>query len=194
MKTLLVLFLAYILGAIPVAFGLVKLLYGRDIRQIGTKTASTMNVVESISFGLGILSASLDILKAVLVMLLAKLWVGTNIIMILAPILVVAGDTWSPFLKSKGGKGLAPIIGVLVVVKWNAAFWLILFFFIAMFMLRDSNLVTNASLIALPFITWWQIGGLGGFFFGLVMLLPIVAKYIPFPRNFSSSRTLSHRF
>lgn len=194
MKTLLVLLLAYLLGAIPVAYILVKLLYGRDIRQMGTRTVCAMNVAESMSFGLGILTAALDILKAILVMLLAKYWVGTNFLMVLAPVLVVAGDTWSPFLGFNGGKGLAAIIGILFVLKWSAAFWLILLFFVAMFFLREPNLVINISLTALPFITWWQFGSFAGFLLGLAMLLPVLAKFISLPRDLLPPNILSHRF
>ncbi|MFA5536132.1 MAG: glycerol-3-phosphate acyltransferase [Bacillota bacterium] len=178
MKTLLVLFLAFFLGAVPVTFILVKFFYGRDIRQVGSKTASAMNVVENLSFGLGILSAALDILKAALAMLLAKYWVGSNVVMFLAPVLIVAGDIWTPFLKFGRGKGLAAMVGILLIVKWPAAIYLALFFVATMFLLRESDLVTNIGLAALPFITWWQLGGVAGFAFGLVMLLPFAAKYI----------------
>ncbi len=194
MKTLLVLLLAYFLGAIPVAFILVKLFYGRDIRQVGSRTASALNVAENLSFGLGILSAVFDILKAVLVMLLAKYWVGSNIVMFLAPVLIVTGDILTPFLEFGRSKGLAAIVGILLIVKWPAAFWLTLLFVITMFVLRESNLVTNIGLTALPFITWWQLGGFGGFIFGIAMLLPFAIKYIWAGRGLLSWGNTNQRF
>lgn len=191
-KTVVVLVLAYLLGSIPVAFLLVKGVYSRDIRRIGSHNVGAMNVARNISFGLGILTVLLDVLKGILAVVLAKYWAGTTWAIILAPILVVIGDIWPLFLAFRGGRGLATAVGALLVVKVGAAFWVVLLLSLVGILSHNGKLAAIVSFIALPFITWWQLGGFGWFFFGLLFALPILAKYLSFPKITPGLRYLSH--
>lgn len=189
MKTLVVLVAAYLLGSIPVAYLLVRKAYGRDIRRIGSRNVGGMNVARHVSFGLGLLTICLDMAKGILALLLAKYWAGTTAALVLAPALVIAGDIWPVFLGFRGGKGLAAGFGSLLVVNGWLAFWVCFAMGMVVILSRNADLAVLVACILLPFLSWWQLGGFGWFFFGVLVALPVVARLWSPP-----GRTLHYRF
>lgn len=192
LKTVVVLLLAYLLGSIPVAYLLVKGAYARDIRRIGSRNVGGMNVARHVSFGLGLLTILLDMGKGILALVLAKYWAGTTVALVLAPVLVIVGDIWPVFLSFRGGKGLAAGFGSLVVINFWVAFWVCLAMGIVVLISRNANLATLVACVLLPFISWWQFGGFGWFFFGLAVALPVFLKLWSPPGQTVYPRFLSH--
>lgn len=191
-KTLVVLPAAYLLGSIPVAYLLVKGAYARDIRRIGSGNVGGMNVARHVSLGLGLLTIILDMAKGVLALVLAKYWAGTTAAEVLAPALVIAGDIWPVFLGFRGGKGLAAGLGSLLVVNVSLAFWVCLIMGIVMVLSRNVNLTVLVACLLLPFLSWWQLGSFGWFFFGVLVALPVLVKLLPAPRRAVYHRFFSH--
>lgn len=191
-KMTLLFLMAYLLGSVQVSFLLVKGIYGRDIRKIGNQNIGAMNVANNVSLGFGLLTVLLDVLKGVLVILLAKYWIGTVFAIVLASVLVIVGDVWPVFLNFKGGKGIATTIGALLAIKWGIAFWVLLLLGIVVLISRDSNLAVIISFATLPFLTWWGLGSFGWFFFGVVLAVPVLSQHLSIPKITSSMRYLSH--
>lgn len=175
-KTLLVLIAAYLIGSVPVAYLLVRVFYSRDIRRIGSHNVGAMNVARNLSFGLGLLTVILDILKGALAIALAKYWAGTAVALVLVPALVVAGDIWPVFLDFRGGKGLATAAGVFLVMAPGIVFWAVLILGVVALLTQNTRAAIVICCLLLPFISWWQLGGFAWFFFGIVVALPILAK------------------
>jgi glycerol-3-phosphate acyltransferase PlsY len=116
---------AYLLGAIP--FGLlIGLAKGVDVRQHGSKNIGTANVGRTLGRKWGLLTFFLDALKGFVPVLvggflfkaiarpevpshLAWAWLSIGICS-------VAGHMWSPFLKFKGGKGVATGFGAMLAI------------------------------------------------------------------------------
>lgn len=194
-KTLLVLVAAYFIGSIPVAYLLVKVFYSRDIRRIGSHNVGAMNVARNLSFGLGLLTVVLDILKGVFAIVLAKYWAGTVFALVLAPVLVIAGDIWPVFLAFRGGKGLATAAGALLVIDVGIVFWAVLMLGLIAFLTHNATVATVATCLLLPFLSWWQLGGFSWFFFGAIVALPILVRHLHLPGITGyTSRTSHFRF
>ncbi|KAF2956076.1 glycerol-3-phosphate 1-O-acyltransferase PlsY [Marinitoga sp. 38H-ov] len=109
------LFLAYIIGSIPFSFIFPYILTGRDVRKYGSKNVGTSNAVYITNLKVGLLCLVGDFSKGFFVYYLFSHILKTeNIYVYLASLLVVIGHNWSIFLKFKGGKGIATLLGVLM--------------------------------------------------------------------------------
>ncbi|MDA3792298.1 MAG: glycerol-3-phosphate 1-O-acyltransferase PlsY [Elusimicrobia bacterium] len=114
---------AFIVGSIPFAYIASKLKRGEDIREVGSGNPGATNVLRVYGATLGVVVLILDILKGVVPVLIAvKLTtaVSTNALIIihLTAVAVVLGHDFSPFLRFKGGKGVATSFGAFVVLNW----------------------------------------------------------------------------
>ncbi len=112
MNSLFALLLAYLLGAIPFGYLLVKLRTGGDVRSSGSGNIGATNVLRTAGRAAGIATLLLDIAKGYLaVWLAARLTQGSEAWMSLAALCVMAGHAFPVFLKFKGGKAVASCIG-----------------------------------------------------------------------------------
>ncbi|MBN1190857.1 MAG: glycerol-3-phosphate acyltransferase [Dehalococcoidales bacterium] len=103
---------AYLLGSMPMAYLVVKLVYKVDIRKYGSGQVGGSNVYRSFSKKLGILVGIYDIGKGVLIVWIAQL-LGLGIgAQALAGIGVIIGHNWPVFLRFNAGRGLAATVGV----------------------------------------------------------------------------------
>jgi glycerol-3-phosphate acyltransferase PlsY len=112
MTALLVVLAAYLIGAIPFGYLLVKLKSGEDVRSMGSGNIGATNVLRTTGRGLGFLTLVLDIAKGVLAVWLAdRLTNGSIQWMSLAALAVMAGHAYPVFLKFRGGKAVASFVG-----------------------------------------------------------------------------------
>ena len=117
MPELLALVIAYLLGAIPVGYLLVRLTTGRDVRASGSKNIGATNVLRTTSPALGVLTLILDIGKGFLaVWIAAKLTADSPMWTSAAALAVIAGHAYPVFLLFKGGKAVASFIGAFLYV------------------------------------------------------------------------------
>jgi acyl phosphate:glycerol-3-phosphate acyltransferase len=135
------LFGSYLLGSIPFGY-LAGRLAGTDIRQAGSGNIGATNVVRLLGKRYGYPVFALDVLKgfgAVKISMLAAPgrppdWNSPEILGILAAMSSVLGHLYPPWLKFKGGKGVAtsagalfaltPIATLVGVAIWVIVFWL----------------------------------------------------------------------
>src|SRR5262252_6858739 len=109
---LVALLVAYLLGAIPVGFLLVKLTTGKDVRASGSRNIGATNVLRTTNPALGVVTLILDIAKGFLaVWISAKLTGGSPFWTSAAALAVIAGHAFPVFLGFKGGKAVASFIG-----------------------------------------------------------------------------------
>jgi glycerol-3-phosphate acyltransferase PlsY len=112
MLGLVALFIAYLLGAIPVGFLLVKVSTGKDVRASGSKNIGATNVLRTTNRLLGLLTLLLDIGKGYLAVWIAGIFTGDAPVWTSAAALaVIAGHAFPVFLGFKGGKAVASFIG-----------------------------------------------------------------------------------
>ncbi len=114
-ETIIALILAYLLGSIPFGYLITKLSTGKNLLEIGWKKNSSSNVYKNVGKWQGVVAFLLDVLKGSVAVYI-PMYLGLPIeIQIACAILAVIGHNWSIFLKFKGGRGLATLIGVLLI-------------------------------------------------------------------------------
>ena len=103
---------AYFLGSIPSAFILVYLVKGVDIRQHGTRNVGALNTYQQVGVWGALLVLLADAGKGVAAVVVPP-WLGAPDWTVFATtLLVVVGHNWPVFLKFRGGKGAAAILGI----------------------------------------------------------------------------------
>ncbi len=101
---------AYLVGGIPFGY-LIGRMRGIDVRTVGSKNIGATNVFRTVGKKWGLLAFACDVLKGLLPTLAAKafggpaLWVG---------VVCVVGHMLTPYMKFKGGKGVATAFGMLL--------------------------------------------------------------------------------
>jgi glycerol-3-phosphate acyltransferase PlsY len=146
---ILYLFLAYLLGSIPFAL-IIALPQGVDPRKEGSKNPGATNVSRLLGKKWGFLTFIGDAGKGIMALGITRVFTGYDFTE--APYLFagvaffsVLGHLFSPFLKFKGGKGVATTIGTFLVLAPKAMLPSLICFLIAVYL---SGYVSLGSLIA----------------------------------------------
>jgi glycerol-3-phosphate acyltransferase PlsY len=108
--------IGYILGSIPFAYIIARMKKDVDIREVGGGNVGALNTYREIGpvYGLAVLAT--DILKGVFAVMIGR-WMGLDPVWFAtAGFAAVIGHNWPVFLKFRGGKGAATVIGVLVAL------------------------------------------------------------------------------
>jgi len=109
---LLALFLAYLIGAIPFGYLVVRFTTGRDVRTEGSGNIGATNVLRTTGHWPAIATLALDIAKGfAAVWLTGWLTDGSYNWMALAALAVMAGHSYPLFLGFEGGKAVATFMG-----------------------------------------------------------------------------------
>jgi len=112
MTGLLVILIAYLIGAIPFGFLLVRLTTGKDVRASGSGNIGATNVLRTTGRAAGVATLLLDIAKGYLaVFIAAKMTADDPWWTSVAALAVMAGHAFPVFLKFRGGKAVASFIG-----------------------------------------------------------------------------------
>lgn len=150
--------IGYLIGSIPFAYIVGRLVKGVDIRQEGGGNAGALNIMREIgtAAGFGVLVA--DIAKGVAAVFVAR-WLGVSpVFVFITGFAVVVGHNWPVFLKFNGGMGAATTLGVLLAI--TPVQFAISFAIMVIVVLITSNfrLGMGIGLVFLPLIIW----GFGG--------------------------------
>ena len=107
---------SYLLGSIPSAYLVVKFLRGEDIRELGSKNVGALNAYHQVGVVGSLLVLSVDSLKGALAIWIPQ-WLGApQWTVFLTATLVVLGHNWPVVLRFRGGKGVATILGISLVM------------------------------------------------------------------------------
>lgn len=127
MSTAFLVLFGYLLGSIPTGY-LVGRAFGVDVRNVGSGNIGTANVLRAAGKWAAILTLVGDMLKGLLPMVAARLWVGDEWVHAGVAFVAVVGHCWPVFLRFKGGKavatgagtsiGLAPVVGLGLFAFW----------------------------------------------------------------------------
>jgi len=108
---------AFCLGACPFSVWIGRWLLGKDIREYGDGNPGAANVFRAGSHRLGYLAVILDVAKGVPCVFLAHSFFGLpNLAIVAVALSAILGHAFSPFLRWRGGKGIAVTFGVLLAM------------------------------------------------------------------------------
>ena len=154
----------FIVGSIPFGLIITKFAGYGDIRKIGSGNIGATNVLRTGNKILAFLTLILDILKSFLLLLIAKYTFSTiltldllNNLYILVSLASVLGHMYSPFLRLKGGKGIATSAGILLFMSYpvlilTASVWVL----VAIASKKSSLGALTSSLSSLIFLWSFQ--------------------------------------
>ena len=107
---------AYLIGAIPFGF-LIGKMRGVDVRTVGSKNIGATNVFRTVGKKWGLLAFFCDVMKGFLPTLAARHFAAEPSWLPLAVgIATVVGHMLTPYMKFKGGKGVATAFGMLIAL------------------------------------------------------------------------------
>ncbi len=157
MKIFLIILISYLIGSIPTAYLIVKKINKIDITKSGSGNVGAYNtffVTGSKIYGL--LTLITDLLKGLLPVLFIRLFWNDNFIYFsIATFFLVLGHCYSPWIKFKGGKGLATSAGATICFAPMITIIWILIWFISFLYKRNidfSNIAASIILIALTIL------------------------------------------
>jgi len=135
----------FVSGSIPCSYLAARLVSGKDVRKEGSGNVGATNVFRVAGRAAGITAAAGDVFKSLVPVLAARLAGSSSLLLALTAASVIAGHCYSPFLRFRGGKGVASTVAVSLVLCWPAALafgvvWLGVFFV--------GGFVSLASIIA----------------------------------------------
>lgn len=178
----------YLLGAIPSAYIVVRLVKGKDIRQLGSGTVGSFNTYRQAGAKAGIAVAIADIGKGTATIAVAHHLLGVTLPFVLAAgLAAIVGHMWMPFLKFRGGMGMGTAIGVIATLLAFYEYWHQLFIFsgaigVPFFITRNIALSVTIALLALPVILWVGTKSVPFTIFAAIIFVMIGLKFLPTAR------------
>jgi glycerol-3-phosphate acyltransferase PlsY len=180
--------IGYLLGSIPSAYVITRLIRGKDIRKIGGGNVGARNVFVEVGKAAGIAVGVFDVVKGAGAVALA-VWLlewpqpwSTDISWLFvlgAGLAVVAGHIWSVYLKFTGGNGLATTLGVLAMLmtqELGLALAVVLVLFV---LTRNIILSVNLSLISVPISAWLLGKSWIAVVFPIVLVIVMMLHFFP---------------
>ncbi len=198
---------AYLLGSIPTAYLIGRIVRGVDIRGYGSGNVGSANLYEHVGKKWVYPVAAVEVLvKGALPILVAVhvLEISRSSAHLIGPgLLAISGNNWSVFLKLQGGRGIAvtggtllaltPILAVVCAVisigGWKLAkssgLWVLISLILLplwSYLLHENLLDQNLNMV------WYSLGLLG-----IVILKRLSANWTPFPGGVSRKKVLFNR-
>jgi len=141
----------YLIGSIPFALILTKLLGHGDIRDIGSGNVGATNVLRTGNKYLAFAVLCLDIAKGLLPFLILKFFYDTNTLhSIFLCHFAILGHIFPVWLKFKGGKGVATYIGFLIGFNILLGLYFLVTWIIIALVSRYSSLSSLAASLIAP--------------------------------------------
>ena len=155
MIPLLALLIAYLLGAIPYGYLLVKWKTGADIRASGSGNIGATNVLRTTGRAAGVATLLLDIAKGYAAVWIAgRLTNGNPLWMSAAALAVIAGHAYPVFLHFKGGKAVASFVGAFLCLTPLALAVEIIIFVVMLIWTRQISMGSIVGAATFPLAVW----------------------------------------
>jgi glycerol-3-phosphate acyltransferase PlsY len=148
MDWMLALLLGYALGSIPFGLLLTRAFGAGDLRSIGSGNIGATNVLRTGRKGLAGATLILDLCKGLLAVLLAWRWFPEAAG--LAALGAFLGHCFPIWLKFRGGKGVATLMGVSLGLAWPIGLTYALTWLAVLAVTRVSSLAGITAAIAAP--------------------------------------------
>lgn len=146
---------AYLLGAIPFGYLLVKLKTGADVRAAGSGNIGATNVLRTAGRAAGVTTLLLDIGKGYLAVWLAERLTSGNLWWTSAAALaVMAGHAFPVFLRFKGGKAVASFAGAFLRLTPIPLAAVLVVFVIVVAVTRHISVGSIVGAASFPLAVW----------------------------------------
>jgi glycerol-3-phosphate acyltransferase PlsY len=145
------LLVGYLLGSIPFGVLLTRSAGAGDLRSIGSGNIGATNVLRTGRKGLAALTLLLDALKGAAAILLVRwLFPHENSLDPLTAFGALLGHLYPVWLRFKGGKGVATLLGILAVLSWPVALAAAAVWLLMLALLRYSSVAGMTMALTAP--------------------------------------------
>jgi glycerol-3-phosphate acyltransferase PlsY len=147
--------IAYLIGS--VSFGILasKLFNIADPRTMGSKNPGATNVMRQGNKVAAIFTLLGDMLKATILLLIAKFYGVSDSLIVLISIAVMLGHVYPIYYQFKGGKGVATALGILLGISPVLALLVFIIWIIIFFIWKFSSLAAIGATLSSPIIALW---------------------------------------
>ena len=192
--SLILLPVAYLLGSIPTAVWLGKSFYGIDVREHGSGNAGATNVLRTLGTLPGAIALLIDALKGAAAVALS-FWVSEKFLdpeffsgyQLLLGILALLGHVFPVFAGFRGGKGIATLAGILVVLFPWAMLICFTVFMVLFLITRYVSLGSITASLIFPVAVIWLTGEPT---MPEIVFAIVVACFVPYSHRKNISRLL----
>ena len=147
-------FAAFLLGSVPTAYLLGRLVKGIDIRQYGSGNVGGGNVIQHVGKKWFVPQMVSD----ALIKGAGSIWFSVYVVgidwnsplLIGPPLLVLTGNNWSPFLRMQGGRGLGVAVGTLVAFSPAILGVALVIYFGGYLLTKEAGIWALVTLLSLP--------------------------------------------
>ena len=192
---------SYLVGSIPTAYIIARLVKKVDLRRYGSGNVGSSNLFYHVSrkwvVPLGLFEV---LIKGALPVLTGHYLLGLERAsgwLMVAPLLAITGNNWSVFLRFQGGRGIAVASGTLLVLS---PIILVLAFVVAVggwAITRSSGVWVLVALVLLPawagFIDSLAVSLYCVGLLALVVLKRLVSNWTPLPEDIPRRKVLLNR-
>ena len=139
---------SYLFGSIPFGYLFTKILLKKDIRNVGSGNIGATNVLRTGNKLIGYLTLVLDIAKAVVPVIFIKL--NYPDLVYISALCAFLGHIFPIWLKFKGGKGVATLVGILLSINIYYAIVFCTVWILTFVMSKYSSLSSLFASISIP--------------------------------------------
>lgn len=176
---------AYCIGSVPFAWLLARRWGANDLRRIGSGNLGAANVLRASGVTAGLLVAVLDVTKGAASVIVATRLANSGAAAAAAGLAAIVGHIYPVWLRFRGGKGVATLLGVVLALHWPIGLVYAVVWIAMLALLRISSLAGMTAAVTAP---------LSAAFFGrfdLVLLLLALALLVLWKHRANVDRLIS---
>ena len=147
--------IAYLIGSLSFGILASKLFNIADPRTMGSKNPGATNVMRQGNKIAAIFTLLGDMLKATILLLIAKFYGASDSLIVLMALAVLLGHVYPIYYQFKGGKGVATALGILLGISPVLALSVFIIWIIIFFIWRFSSLAAIGATLLSPIIALW---------------------------------------
>ncbi len=164
------------IGAIPFGVIVGKLVFGRDIRSEGSGNIGAANALRTLGKAGAALVLVLDALKGAIPVAAVTFAGGSTAVAALGGAAAVLGHCFSPFLRGRGGKGVATSYGAIWALAWPAGVAFTVLWLATVIAVGYASVASLTASALMPFALWFMLGR-AGLVYGIASALFIAYKH-----------------
>ena len=154
-QTIIAILIGYAFGCIQAAYIISKTVGKMDIREHGSGNAGASNITAIMGVKFGFITSLVDILKGMFAVLVVKwLYPENPDLAYLAGIVAIMGHIFPFYMKFRGGKGVAALVGMMFGVNWKLGLLFLLLLAVPALLIDYIVIGSFATFIALPIVTY----------------------------------------
>jgi len=154
-QTIIALLIGYAFGCIQAAYILSKMVGKMDIREHGSGNAGASNITAIMGWKYGFIVGLVDVLKGLFAVLVLK-WIYPDSpdLAYLSGIMAIIGHIFPFYMKFRGGKGVATLVGMMFGLNWKLGILFLLLVAVPALLADYIVIGSFTAFIALPIVTY----------------------------------------